>query len=67
MPGIANVNTRLIPSHRPRPLSIGLIPRLRMTTTAAPINPKIAPEAPTVSASGSTSSAPNDPASSETK
>ena len=67
MPGIANVNARLIPSQSPSPLSMIAIPRLRSTTTAAPISPKIAPEAPTVRASGSMSSAPNDPASSETK
>jgi hypothetical protein len=30
------------------PLSIGLMPRSRMTITTAPINPKIAPDAPTV-------------------
>ena len=49
------------------PLSSGLMPRLRMTTTAAPISPKMPPEAPTVSESGVTISAPNEPASTETK
>ena len=43
------------------------MPRLRMITTAAPISPKIAPEAPTVAASGSMRSAPNEPVSSDTK
>ena len=65
--GIVKVISRFRPIHSPRPLSIGLIPRLRMTTTAAPIRPKIAPDAPTVGAVGSSSSAPNEPASSETK
>ena len=59
--------SRLSPIQRPSPLSIGLMPRLRITTTAAPISPKMPPEAPTVSAFGSTSSAPNEPASTETK
>ena len=49
--GTVNVISRLSPIQNPRPLSIGLIPRLRMTTKAAPINPNTAPEAPTVGAS----------------
>ena len=67
IPGIANVKSRLMPSQTPRPLSIGLMPRLRITTTAAPIRPKIAPEAPPSGRRGSNRSAPNEPASSETK
>ena len=43
------------------------MPRLRATTISAPSTPKQAPEAPTVSASGWNSSAPNEPASSEVK
>ena len=58
---------RFSPIQKPRPLSIRFMPRLRMTITAAPISPKIAPEAPTVGEFGSSSSAPNDPASSDTK
>ena len=42
------------------------IPRLRMTRAAAAIRPKIAPEAPTVGPAVTTS-APNDPASRDTK
>ena len=67
MPETVKVISRLSPIQRPRPLSIGLMPRLRMTITAAPIRPKMPPEAPTVSEFGSTTSAPNEPASSETK
>ncbi len=40
--------------------------RARISTAAAPITPNTAPEAPTVSECGETSSAPNEPASSET-
>ena len=49
------------------PMSVlnGFIPRERSSTAAAPIRPKTAPEAPTVSASGSSSSAPNAPKSSD--
>ncbi len=44
------------------PLSIGLMPRARSTTNAAPISPNTAPDAPTVLVSGSVrSSAPNEP------
>ena len=51
------------------PMSVwnGLIPRARSSTAAAPISPKTAPEAPTVSASGFRRSAPNDPHSSAVK
>ena len=67
MPGIVKVISRFRPIHSPSPLSIGFMPRARMTITAAPIRPKIAPEAPTVRALGSNSSAPKAPARSETK
>jgi hypothetical protein len=63
----ANVKTRLIPSHSPRPLSIGLMPRERITTMAAPSRPKIAVDAPTVGLTGSLISAPNEPTRSEVK
>ena len=43
------------------PDCIGSIPRARCMTNAAPISPKTAPEAPTVTALGDTSRAPNDP------
>ena len=49
------------------PDCIGSIPRARCSTNAAPIRPKTAPEAPTVTALGDSSSAPNEPASSEAK
>ena len=65
--GTLNVITRFSTIQMPSPLSMMLMPRLRITTAVAPISPKIAPEAPTVGASGSSSSAPNEPASSDTK
>ena len=51
------------------PMSVlnGLIPRARCSTAAAPISPKTAPEAPTVSAFGVATSAPNAPHSSAVK
>ena len=51
------------------PMSVwnGLIPRARCSTAAAPMRPKIAPEAPTVSTSGLATSAPNAPQSSAVK
>ncbi len=52
IPGIVKVISRLRPIHSPRPLSIGLMPRLRITTSAAPIKPKMAPDAPTVNPFG---------------
>ena len=67
MLGIVNVISRLSPIQRPSPLSIGLIPRLRMTMNAAPISPNTAPEAPTVGDVGSSRSAPNEPARSDAK
>ena len=45
----------------------GLIPRARSSTAAAPMSPNTAPDAPTVFASGVTTSAPNDPHSSAVK
>ena len=45
----------------PMNVCIGSIPRWRMMTNAAPSRPKTAPEAPTVAASGESSSAPNEP------
>jgi hypothetical protein len=57
----------LIPIHSGRPLCIGSMPRLRMITTAAAIRPNTAPDAPTVNAFGSNSSAPNEPHRSDTK
>ncbi len=51
------------------PMSVrsGLKPRRCSSTAAAPIRPKIAPEAPTVGVFGSNSSAPNAPPSSAVK
>ena len=43
------------------------IPRLRAITIAAPIRPKTPLEAPTTGVSGSSSTAPNEPASSDAK
>ncbi len=43
------------------------MPRWRATMKAADMRPKIAPDAPTVSVSGLSSRAPNDPAKRETK
>ena len=51
----------------PIPDAIVSIPRARWSTNAAPIRPKTAPEAPTVTAFGENSRAPNEPASSEAK
>ena len=45
----------------------GLIPRARCSTAAAPISPKTAPEAPTVSDVGLATSAPKAPHSSAVK
>src|SRR3954451_23734881 len=67
IPGTANEKTRLMPIHSGSPLCIGSMPRLRRITTPAPRSPKIAPEAPTVTAFGETISAPNEPARSDTR
>ena len=62
-----NEKIRLITISPPIPAWNGSIPRARSSTNAAPMSPKTAPDAPTVCASGVTSSAPNDPASSDVK
>ena len=51
----------------PMPVCSGLSRASAGSTASAPIRPKTAPEAPTVSARGSTSRAPKEPASSEVK
>jgi hypothetical protein len=51
----------------PRPDCMGLMPRARCITNAAAIKPKTAPDAPTVTALGSSSITPNEPESSEAK
>ena len=66
MPGIVKLMTRLRRISVPTPLCMSGILRARISTAAAPITPKIAPEAPTVRLWGETSSAPNEPVSSET-
>ena len=66
IPGTANVIRRFRPIQMPSPLSMIPMPRLRITRAAAPISPKIAPDAPTVRPSVAMS-APNDPASRDTK
>ena len=45
----------------------GSMPRRRSSMNAAPISPKTAPDAPSDGACGLAISAPNEPASSETK
>ena len=62
-----NVITRLSTIQIPSPLSMTLMPRLRITTAVAAISPKMAPDAPTVGAVGVSTSAPNEPARSDTK
>ena len=64
--GIVNVISRLIPSQRPRPLSMRLRPRCRATITAAPMSPNTAPEAPT-DGPCDTISTPSEPQNSATK
>ena len=66
MLGTLKVITRFSTIQMPSPLSMMLMPRLRMTTAVAAMSPKMAPEAPTVGDVGSSSSAPNEPASSDT-
>jgi hypothetical protein len=61
MPGIVNVSNRLSSSVVPRPVVIGLTPRWRMPTNAAPISPKTAPEAPPWNSLGCRRSAPAEP------
>ena len=67
MLGITKLSTRLIRITGPIPDCIGSMPRARCITNAAPISPNTAPDAPTVTALGSSSSAPNEPASSDAK
>ena len=67
MPRTPKLSTRFRPSQKTSPLSIGLMPRDRMITMAAPSSPKIAPDAPTVVPTGSATRAPNDPARSDVK
>ena len=60
-----NVITRLRIRIGRRPEAMMSIPRLRAITIAAPNRPKIAVEAPTTGVSGLSSTAPNEPASSD--
>ena len=62
-----NVISRLMNRIGPRPEAMMSMPRLRAITIAAPSRPKIAVEAPTTGVEGSSSTAPNEPASSEAK
>ena len=66
IPGIEKLMIRLSTISPPTPLWKSGIWRARISTAAAPISPKIAPEAPTVRACGETSRAPKEPHSSET-
>ncbi len=52
MPGTAKLNTRLITISTPSPDCARLMPRDRWKEAAAPMIPKMAPDAPTVSTSG---------------
>ena len=52
MLGTLNVITRFSTIQMPSPLSMTLMPRLRMTTAVAAMSPKMAPEAPTVGDGG---------------
>ena len=66
MSGTLKLMIRLSTISPPTPLwKIGIW-RARISTAAAPIRPKIAPEAPTVGTWGDTSRAPNEPHSSDT-
>ncbi len=65
-PGM-NENARLKRMSGAIPDAKGSMPRARIWKNAAPMRPKTAPEAPTVVWSGSSSSAPNEPASSDAK
>ena len=59
--------TRLIPSTGSSPVSRNRMPRARATTSSPPRRPKMAPDAPTAGRCGARSSAPNEPANSDTK
>ena len=61
-----NVKTMFSTSQKPIWFAIGSTPRRRATMTVAAMTPNTAPDAPAVNAFGVTSSAPNDPPSSET-
>ena len=61
------VSSRLMTSTPRTGLLRMLMPRLRPRASTAPIRPKMAPEAPTVRASGEMISAPRDPPSRDTK
>ena len=65
--GMTKLIARLNRMTGPMPDCIGSMPRARCITNAAPISPKTAPDAPTVTAFGDSSSAPNEPASSDVK
>ena len=67
MPDTETVNTKLSNKVSPRPVCMGLMPRSRMPTNAAPMSPNTAPDAPPVSASGFAMSAPVLPAKREAK
>ena len=58
MCGTAKLKTRLMTSRKPICAAIASMPRPRAITKVAPKRPKTAPEAPTVSAFGSSSRAP---------
>ena len=62
---ITNVSATLIRISGPMPDAIGSTPRRRWSTKAPPMSPNTAPEAPTVTAVGLSSSAPNEPHSSD--
>jgi len=67
IPPTMNVKMRLKMISGPMPFAITSIPRARPIMNAAPKRPKIAPDAPAVSESGVTSSAPNEPHSIDAK
>ena len=67
MLGMLNVNTRLMITKKPICDARSSRPRFLAMMKAAAIRPNTAPDAPTVNSSGSRSSAPNDPPSSETQ
>src|SRR6266576_3100816 len=62
MPGSVKLMMRLITIRPPTPLCMMGIWRERISTAAAPISPKTAPDAPTVNECGVTISAPSEAA-----